>query len=679
MANNVSVKFQVSGTELSQYISEIQSKSDKLTATAISGAIEQTKKGKEQLQIIEQQITALEKKKNLELEAARAVLIGKRNTGLEANKDYFEGRKNDVFADTKLSDSEKKEKIIALEGSERAGSERIKGDYREELTNIKETSRQTKLQTQLSRETIETLKLTAKENVKAIMSGDMKLADVMKDANSDEERLIAKLTEDGVLNEKKLQAKEGGKGGIFTGMLGVDNINKFISAAGQLAQTQNGFDLIQPTSNMAGRIIGGILGAVVGSFVTPGVGTVAGAAGGASIGGMFGDTFGAYMQREAMTKQDFFKSAYRYNAITGSDASAMFDMQNSGVSATDFMNMRSDIARRRGYAGDSDKTTRDSIYLDKGYGVDQGTSGSIIELQRSAREGNRDLANFVGSILQKGNGNIFKNGDQSYLNEFLGKFIAVQKDLLKTQTVVATGTTMDILSKFNLVGGEFASRDSRSSGNISAIQNGLSNPGSDNLKALSFAILRKTMPNASIFDILSERQKGLGSSTYLKGMLGAVENLGGDESQQMLNLSGMFSGLSYAAVKTLYKNRKGLMSGNISMDELRLQNPEDFQGKSEANTTLMDRNTAMVTNGILGGEGVEKMVDAFTSALKESLGGAVITLNNGQGTITLPSRGQVIKNTVQSQKVKKIVDHAMNMQAASTGNVLPLIIEQFQK
>ena len=460
---------------------------------------------------------------------------------------------------------------------------------------------------------------------------------------------MAKLTEEGVATEKKLQAKEGvgsGKGGIFTGMLGVDNINKFISSAGQLTQTQNGFDLIQPASSMAGKIIGGIIGAVVGTFVAPGVGTFTGAAAGAATGSLIGDTLGAYEQREAITKQEFLKASYRYNAITGSDASAMFDMQNSGVSATDFMSMRGEIARKRGYASDSDKTTRDSIYLDRGYGVDQGTSGSLIEMQRSSKEGNRDLANLVGGILQRGNGNVFKNGDQTYLNEFLGKFIAVQKDLLKTQTIVATGATMDILSKFNLVGGEFASRDSRSAGNISAIQAGLSNPGSDNLKALSFGILRKNMPNASIFDILAERQKGLGSSEYLKGMLGGVENLGGDESQQMLNLSGMFPGLSLAAVKTLYKNRKGLMSGKMSMDELKLQNPMDFQGKSEANTNVLDRNAAKVTNGILDGNGVKAMMDGFTDALKETLGGAVITLNNGQGTITIPSRSKMIKENV---------------------------------
>jgi len=658
MSNNVNVTFKVSGNELSNYIQEIQKKSDTLTASAINGAIEQTRKGKEQLKIIDDQIRAIEKKNRIEASAIRSIAFGNRELELKGNRDRYEGLRNDIYADPKLkgNDNAIQEKINAAYGREKSSEETIKNNYRENLTVAKETERQAKIQTSLSRENIEALKQTAKENVKAISSGDLKLVDVISSAQGNDEKLVAKLTEEGLREEKK-KGKEGATaGGVFSSMMAVDNINKLISSAGQLTQTQNGFDLIQPASNMAGRIIGGLVGGIIGAFAG-GVGAVGGAAAGAALGGGLGDSLGAYKQREAITKQDYFKALGRYKAVTGldRDGNDAANMEQSGISITDFLSVQSETAKRRGYAADSDKTTRDAMYLDKGYGVDQGTSGSLIEMQRSAKSNNRDLAMLVGGILERGEGKIFKGGDHTFLNEFLGKFISVQKELLKTQTIVATGTTMDILSKFNGVGGEWDSRDSRSAGNISAIQSGLSNPGSDNLKALSFAALRKNMPNASIFDILAERQKGMGSPAYLKEMLGTVEKLGGDESHQQLNLSGMFPGLSLSAVRRLYQNRKELMNGSMSTEELRSKYKDDFKSQSEGNTTDLERNTAKVTNGILAGEGVKVMMDAFKDAIESSLGGAVITLNNGQGTITLARRSSIIQanTTRKAAEVKK--------------------------
>ena len=49
MSQNINIKFVVTGNDLSKYISEIQSKSDKLTNSAIAGAIEQSKEAKNQL------------------------------------------------------------------------------------------------------------------------------------------------------------------------------------------------------------------------------------------------------------------------------------------------------------------------------------------------------------------------------------------------------------------------------------------------------------------------------------------------------------------------------------------------------------------------------------------------------------------------------------------------------
>src|SRR3978361_1393245 len=73
---NIGVKFSVTGTELASYIDNIKNKSDELTKSAIAGAITQSDKAKEQLKLIGEQITLLERKSKLETQNQRGGLIG---------------------------------------------------------------------------------------------------------------------------------------------------------------------------------------------------------------------------------------------------------------------------------------------------------------------------------------------------------------------------------------------------------------------------------------------------------------------------------------------------------------------------------------------------------------------------------------------------------------------------
>jgi len=648
----IKITFKTNGSELSNYMDQIKKKGEELGNSAIADAMKQTKASKEQLKIINEQIAALEKKNRLEAQAKRSIALEQRDSALQQNKDYYEGKRNEVFADTKLSEKDKKERITTLSGVEAAIDQKIKNDYRENLTVLKEQERQNKLQTALSREQIQTAKEAAREQVATIRSGDKSLADVYKEVGSqpsEEEKLTIKMIEEQLAEQKRKDKQDGKKNDIIGSILAVDNLNKVISTAGQFSQTQNGFDLIQPASNTAGRIIGGILGGVIGSLAG-GIGAVAGAGVGAEIGGGLGDTIGALEQRQAMSKEAFRKAAMRYNAITGSDvdSSSIPDMSDAGVNYTQYMQMRSEYARRRGYSAGSDKTTRDAAYLEKGLGVDQGISAAIVELQRSAKEGNRDLAKLVGGILEKGQGSIFKNGDTTFLNEFLGKFTTLQKELLKTQTTVSSGLTMDILKQFNSLGGMFDSRDPRSQGIISSINGSLSNPSSDNTRAIAYRILSKQYPNKGIFDLNEEIQKGLGSPQYLKGILEQVDRVGGDDQLRMINLSGFLKGVPLAAIRTLFKHRGELR--NFSTSELKSFGLTDevLRGRAERNTTDLEKNTAKIENGILSGQAISSMSDAFVKAIESAMSGAVIELKNGQGTIRMKGAAAIPQNTTKN-------------------------------
>lgn len=668
------VSFKVSGSELSNYIADIQKKSDALSNSAVKNALDQITKGKEVLKIIDDQIKATTKKNTIEAQASRMQLISGKDDAIKKNNKKFDDIQEGVYNDKSLTESSRNEKLKGVDSDRKSSEANIQNNYKESLNSAREQERLAKLQTNLARENIETLKATAKDNIKAITNGDLKLSDVIGNAKTDDEKLVAKLTEEGIRDAKKAEGKENGTGGgkSFVGsLLAVDNINKMLSSVGQLASSQNGFDMIKPAASMAGRIIGGAIGAAVGFVATEGVGTLVGAGVGSSIGGTIGETSGELFQRSAMAKQDFQRNKGRYSAVTGADEiPASTDTEKFGIGITDFLKMQTDFAIKRGDASSSNKTATDALTADKGYGVDQGTSGALVELQRSAKGENKDLADLIGGVIEKGNGNIFKNGDHTYLNEFLGKFIGLQKELLKNQSTVATGTTMDILSQYNKLGGEFDSRDSRSQGNINAIQNGLSNPQGDNVKALTFGLLRQAMPNASAWEIDRERSKGLGSDVYSNSAFKWLKNQGGDESSKKFNIKGMFTGLSDSAVDRVYDHLGELSTHTTNMKELSKKYPKDFAAKAEANTSEIDKTQAHINNGLLQNkyETIEALSDAFKSAVTQAMSGAVIQVANGK--ITMKSAQEIAQNEAKKAAASKATssEHMKNVKDLGIGN-----------
>ncbi len=652
------VRFKVSGSELSAYMDQIQKKSDSITNSAIKGAREQTDSAKEQLKIINETISALEKKQRLESQSQRSILQQKRDKSISQIQNEFGGKRETIFADKSLSDKTIKEKIESYDVAEKSKIERANRDYQEELRLLREQDKQSKLSFAQSRESFKDAKVAAEEQRREIKKGNTTL-DAVKDIaarTGEEEKLTANILEEQLEQDKRQEEKEKkGEKGILKSLLSVDNINKVSQSATQMAQTSNGFDAIQSTASTTGRIVGGILGAMVGSLFG-GVGAIGGAAAGASMLGEIMGGAGAVKQKQAILTQDYLKARNKYNAITGtSDDSESLakSMSGTGVSVTDFYKNQTETARARGYRNGSDKTAKDAIYAERAYGVDGATSNLLIELQRSSKENNRDLIGLIGGVLEKGKGSYFKGGDTTFLNEFLSKFTTLQKELLKYNTTVSTGVTMDVLSKFNSMGGMFDTRDSRSSGLISSINGGLVNPSSDNAKALAYRVLSKLHPGMGIFGLDEEMEKGYNSPGYMKGMMDELNKRGGSDDYKLKNLSGLFPGIAKQAIRTLmagYKNGK-IPTGSAA--ELNALVPEDIlRGKAEKNTAPIERLTAEQVNKTLAGQPYDAAIDAISEALENAFSGAVITINSKDGMITLKGNSAMIK----TNNIKKVAD-----------------------
>jgi hypothetical protein len=655
------VKFKVVGSELTSYFDRIQQKGNALTNTFIENAKREAASAKEQVQVIERQISLYEKR-NRSAEFI-AKLVAKSNYQERVSNVENRGNTIDLLYDNtkenfkkgRISKSEYEDRMARIESlAERNTPGGITSEYKDFLRRDRERFVEDKIRTRLARENIEAVKQGAKDNVSAVKIGDEKIGDIVSKARTPEELLAAQLAKERLTSERFP-----GKGGsLFPGLTGtllnIDNLNGLIKNFNQFSQTQNGFDLIQPTGNAAGRIVGGIIGAIIGSFIEPGLGTVVGAGLGGDIAGSIGGGVGEFTQRRALAMQDYLATRNRYIATTGANREfTVSEMNDVGLASKDYINLMRETARASAYSQNAEKYAQDTYYAEKGYGVDKSTSFGLIDLQRSAKDQNRDLANLIGSILKEGGLTYFKNGDTTFLNEFLQKFTQVQRELLKTQNTVATGTTFDILQKFDSIGGQFLTRDPRSLGLIQTINQALINPSSDNLKAASFLSLRRGNPNLDYFSLLKEQQKGLGSPMYLKSMLEFVDNLGGDANQKKLNIARAF-GLqnNLAAAETIFNNENKLKRATSQEDIDRLF-PSSLKEKTRDNTTILEQTTAQVSDGLLKGwyQTLDAMQDSFGKALDQVVNGIVVKSKDGRLYLDY---SPVKANTTKSPEVQKL-------------------------
>jgi hypothetical protein len=103
--------------------------------------------------------------------------------------------------------------------------------------------------------------------------------------------------------------------------------------------------------------------------------------------------------------------------------------------------------------------------------------------------------------------------------------------------------------------------------------------------------------------LLEEQQKGLASPSYLKSMLEMVDQMGGDKDMKIMNVAGMF-GLqnNIAAARKIYENRKGVLSGKVSVDQLTGTGQfgeEAVRALGEAQTGKYTSSTAEIENAFI--------------------------------------------------------------------------------
>lgn len=668
MNNSVNVNFKVSGGDLQSYMDSMKQKADQLSSSMIENAKRESGVAKDQLKSYEQQIAALERKVRLQTSQSSKGAEFSRDQKItevrERTRKAYDRLDQDL-ASGQVSPKDYKKFAKSLDRSEIAGTKGAEDEYKDELKRVKEEQRNSQTLIRTMRENVDTIKQTSQQQLGQMRKGDESLVDAVEEGGDPSARLANQLASQKHIDElskeeKKKEEREQSTSqfGPFLKALAFERVGGMIAG---MPTAKNELDYAKPMMAAMGMALGGGLGNVldiaIGSKIAGfGVGQSSFGALGAQFGEKIGEFAGSAIERAYRSRDELTTSNYRIQALTGMDfgvngvradksggtglSSITKDLAEYGSDFKETAALQLRLAQAQGTGRNLGGGVENALAAEAGLGVATESFMSLTELLRSSTKDNRDVLRLIGGVASAGKGNIFRD-DRTFLNEFLTKnFTQLQKTLLQTQNAVASGTTFDILKRFDAVGGPFSARDSRSGGLINTIQGALTNPGSDNLKALSTIMLRRANPNMDFFELEKEKQKGLGSGTYLKSMIQAVQGMGGTESMQKLNFANMTGlGGNLAAADLLWAKRGEIMSGKISGQELL---PGEGFGESSVRksgkelTSVYSKSTAQIENAyiedatkgitLMGSKMTElfsKMIDGVAKHIDEQLRGVL--------------------------------------------------------
>jgi len=496
----------------------------------------------------------------------------------------------------------------------------------DEYKSLKEIEKASKLTASSFRENIDLTRTSGKDLAKAIVIGDKDVADEIRES-APSRTLTEQLAQSEIEDKKKREGsgekeKGGGVGSLVSQIMSFQGLSRLIGTVSSFSNTKNGFDQIANVRKTEGEVGGAVVGTIIGSILEGPVGAGIFADMFSNIAGQIMGTSGKLEQQGKIGTQQLEKSYYTRKALTGQDYT-VGSRSDVGLNPMEVLSLQMGTARSMGTSKDVERQTDLSVFYEKGFGVQQSTSQTLEELLRSSKEGDKDIGNLLGGILKEGQGSLFKNGDRTFLNEFLQKnYTTLQRELLRGQNSPSSGTTADILMKFNSLGGPFAAKDSRSMGLISQIDNSLINSSDEVSKQRNLQVLRRLHPNFNIEQLKEEMDKGIGADGYFQGVMDDVRSTGGPRSSQILNLSGR-TGIKAFEARQLLEG--GVSFKNLSQKYLKTDKTDGFLKENASSlTNEMDRSAAKIEESLIQGgwKAAQKIYDEITRALD----GATVTV-----------------------------------------------------
>lgn len=593
--SNVNVNFKVSGGDLSSFIEEMKRKSDELSNQLIDNAQREGGAAKDQLDSYQRQILTLERKARLQYDIAQRAAAEKKRDAYEQSstrRDEYLEQIDDVVRRGERTEGwgERERKFAESDFQEEVGQ--INASYTQSMKAAEEERRDSQVLLRAVRGNADAIREESREQLGQMRRGDDDLIDAVEESATPSERLANQLASEERVGELEDDEEDKGKisesaFGSVIKALSVDRVGGMVA---QMPSANNELDFIRPILTTTMMAMGGLFGNLIDmanvKVLGSGLGQTSFGALGAQLGEKFGEFAGTAVERTYRSRDELSQANYRLQATTGKNydiesegvdgaagrglSSMIRDLSQYGLNFKQTSEAQLKLAQAQGTGVNLMSGTENMAAALQGLGVQNESFLGLTEVLRSSSKENQDVMRLIGGVASAGSSNLFAGGDRTFLNEFLQKnFSSLQKTLLNTQNTVATGTTFDILKRFDSMGGPFSARDPRSTGLVNTVHNSLVNPGSDNAKALATMAMRRDNPEMDFYEIEREKQRGLSSPTFLRSMIEMVEGIGGSESMQKFNLAQVLGlGGNLDAMDTLFNNREAFMKGEISSEEL---------------------------------------------------------------------------------------------------------------
>lgn len=472
---------------VSSMMEKMRNKSQQLSRELMRDARQYSESGREQVQYIEEQIRAIERRNRLEKEAQ------------------------------KLSAEKKFQRRTQSEGASQQDISSAKQDYQQEIQNIQVSSKEDEMQTQLLRELVETTKDTAREEIRADKKDTQKQVSAYQRMSRrgkldkmDEEESFKRAYQQEEMGRVRTQERDERRAFRRAGAI-----------AGQGSNVAAGI----ATSGSEMALTAGALATI--PYVGMGLSRMA----------------NTYLQKGEKYDEAMLGSRAMMGR-TPFNQKELIQMTQLGYGGADTYNFSQQLAEARGGArqgmqGDRlENATTNLAAIGRGFNLDRQTLIGRAEFQRYDRNEAGTSEDILRTIEALEGGGAFQDGDFSRLEKFLqtqNQFIQQQ---LQFQETVNQDRTATIMQDFLKIGGGFGDTD-RMLNRMQGMDQAFRNPQNDYARAFQLSSLRQNNPNASYFDLMKEKDKGILSEGYLNTSMQRIMDMpisADDRKEQMFQL-----------------------------------------------------------------------------------------------------------------------------------------------
>jgi hypothetical protein len=433
------------------------------------------------------------------------------NASLEKEIQLRERKAKIEYDERKIDVTQQYEKSYGAAKNDK-GRERATSEYKGRMAEVSRDEREGRAQSNLLREIIETLRATARDEIRENRKGvedQVKLYNQgkLKGLTPEDEAKI-KIQSQILGAKEEKHKKESIFGEVFTATFLADQLSRQLTnVLGAKNSQEAATRLIAPMGTAAGFLAGSL-------FASPKTGAV--------IGGAVGEMTQVLVERhhEAFNKEQ--QARLFYEGISGKQG--LGAAINYGKTAADIYGEGADFTRSRAISGKNDKQSMlDFIAIQKAYSLDKGQMLSLTKGERFGGGGAINDTNTVIAVLK--NQGLWDKNSQTKIPEYLSMLVSLQEEQVKKEGKIDNNRNAVNISAMVKLGDKFA----RDPSYVTGMSNAIANPQNEYQQARSLSVLSGLNPGGDLWELQTAQQKGLSTKGYMSGIMKQIQSRYGNK------------------------------------------------------------------------------------------------------------------------------------------------------